>query len=232
MATQNYLLNQPFNTLSIDELLAQDGNAWTWEGRTLVGYVSADNYDNIIPVGSEFVHGEQTGDLKGVWELNKLQLSVFIENAGPDSYVEISAATHKRLTDKDVVASQLSYYINKREYSSRPLTDEEQITEMTAYNGDIIDFWDGSKLTCNIHVGDNHIISCVYWDDLIYTNNYTLSSHFDSSKTTYYGIQDEGVISGGVVCNKTLSVVLLEGGIMTYSNNKFVLNPNHSPLNN
>ena len=73
MARQNYNLNQPFNTLSIDELTAQDGNiTWTWPGRTLVGYVSADNYDNIIPVGSEFVHSKQVGELKGVWELNKL----------------------------------------------------------------------------------------------------------------------------------------------------------------
>jgi hypothetical protein len=36
----------------------------------------------------------------------------------------------------------------------------------------------------------------------------------------------------GVSADKTLSVVLLEGGIMTYSNNRYALNPKHPSLNN
>jgi hypothetical protein len=128
--------------------------------------------------------------------------------------------------------SILNTSINSPLYSSRPLTDERQITEITAHNGDIIDFWHGSTLTCNIHVGDNHIISCVYWDNSIYANNYALSSYFDSSRTKYYGslYSSSLKLTGGTQVDKTLSVILIEGGIMTYSANKFTLNPNHPSL--
>ena len=94
MAQQNYRLNEPFNTYKLSDLISVDGNdVWTWEGRTLCGYISADNYENVIPLGSELTVDTSTANLKGYWCLNKLDLSVYINNAGPDSYVEIETGT-------------------------------------------------------------------------------------------------------------------------------------------
>jgi hypothetical protein len=71
MTQQIYKQNTPFNTYTLDELIAWDRDNWTWPGRTLIGYVSADNY-NIIPLGSELIINERISNLKGAWELNKL----------------------------------------------------------------------------------------------------------------------------------------------------------------
>jgi hypothetical protein len=154
--------------------------------------------------------------------LNKLHLSVFIENAGSDSYVEVSAATLERSND--------SLLQNNPRCNSRPLTDYREITSKIVRNNEVIDFWYASELTCNIHVGDNHIISCVYWDNSIYTNEYKANCHYDSNISTYTcGTEFMGACKG-VLVDKTLSVVLVEGGVMTYSDNRYALNPKHPSL--
>lgn len=121
--------------------------------------------------------------------------------------------------------------MNKPACNSRPLTDYREITSKIVRNNEVIDFWYASDLTCNIHVGDNHIISCVYWDNSTNDNDYTSTPHYDSNISTYTCGSEFCGGRMGTTCNKTLSVVLLEGGIMTYSNNKFILNPKHSSLN-
>ena len=92
MAQQNYSRNVPFNTYTLEQLTADNINDWTWTGRTLAGYISGGS-ETVISLGDQLMINTSTAELSGAWELNKLNLSVYIDNAGPDSYVEIETGT-------------------------------------------------------------------------------------------------------------------------------------------
>ena len=143
---------------------------------------------------------------------------MFIENAGPDSYVEVSAETHELYSDT---------YLTNSTFNSRPLTDESLLCVLTANNGDVIDFWYASGLSCRLYTGNDRVLSCYMWDTKYDSNNTEIYySNIANLFTSGSGFSTQN----GVITNKTLSVVLVEGGVMTYSANKYEINPKHSSL--
>lgn len=162
----------PFSTYELSDLKAADGaDAWTWEGRTLVGYISADNYDNIIPLGGELTVGTERADLKGAWNLNKLNFSVYIDGAGSDTYIDVITETHP-------------YYKAYSSYNCRPLTDAIVRNETSVYSsGEVVRYWYNSRISCAIHPGENRTISAVWYSDYP-TSNSDFINHGDVSSLT------------------------------------------------
>ena len=215
MAQQNYSRNVPFNTYTLEQLTADNINDWTWTGRTLAGYISGGS-ETVISLGDQLMINTSTAELSGAWELNKLNLSVYIDNAGPDSYVEIETGT---------------MYYDSPEQNCRPLTDETIKNITLAYNNDIVKFWYNSYISCIIHPGENHTISAVYFDQNgvdVYDN--PTNQGEVSSVTCPVSIHILNPAFTHTLINKSLSVYLAEGGIMHYYSNKNTVNSNHPTL--
>ena len=230
MAQQNYRLNEPFNTYKLSDLISVDGNdAWTWEGRTLCGYISADNYENVIPLGDQLTIDTSAAELSGVWELNKLDLSVHIIGGGDDSYIEISGI----IRPPHNIAATTAYFKNVL-----PLTS---VNSRTAYevkaearDKDICKFWFNTELYGIIHPGENKSISSVWYDQNIKSIDQNINpiDHGEVSSFSI-GYGDSVHLNYGVpaACiNEVISVFLAEGGIMHYYSNKNTVNPNHPTL--
>ena len=226
MAQQNYQLNIPFNTYHLSDLRAEDGNdAWTWIGRTLIGYISADGDGNIIQLGQEITVDTPTAELSGIWELNKLDLSIYIIGGGDDSYIEISGMTHELNTTNN----RWDYYRN-----SLPLTNQAINYKITdrAKNGDVFKFWFNSYLSCKIHPGANRTISAVWYDGEAKYHDQAIqpTDHGEISSFTIGYSKYTTTPYIAINENEVISVYLVEGGIMHYHSNKNTVNPYHPTL--
>ena len=226
MARQNYNRNEPFDTYTLQQLKTADGDdAWTWTGRTLCGYISADNYENVIPLGSEISIESNKAYLSGVWVLNTLDLSVYIDNAADDSYVNMTGKIFNKNNNRS------DYYCN-----CLPLTDQSCFYEIKnqAKNGDICKFWFNSSLIGKIYPGTNRTISAVYYDERTKYSDSTISvyNHGEISSFMIGSTAQAYYSQPGICINEVISVFLAEGGIMHYASNKNTVNPNHPQLDN
>lgn len=223
MAQQNYSRNVPFNTYTLEQLIADNINDWTWKGRTLVGYISAGS-ETIIPLGDQLTIDTPTAELSGAWELNKLDLSVHIINAADDSYVELSG----KIRQINSTLLNTEYYSN-----CYPLTDQSAIYEIKnqAKNGDICKFWFNTSLCCTIHPGTNRTISAVWYDDKSKLIDQTISPTDHGEVSSFMiGSNYTSYQNPGICVNEVISVYLAEGGIMHYYSNKNTVNPYHPTL--